>query len=281
MQRTLIGAVMLVALATPVIAQERITPDAPDASILTTHDAAAVDAVPVQPEMPEGVAPFQRVMPTAPEKSAPAPAAAAPAAAQYKPKVPFGRGEAAAMPVVPSGPHTTVSVPVVDVDELEAAEPAPPTPIEPAADPVQENPEEPTELTSPIFTADANSLAPRKIILRALNKVTAQSAKLALKPGDKIAFGQLEITAVNCQVSSSTSQSDHAGLVDISEKMPADGTLKPLFRGWMYASSPSITALEHPIYDVTMVACDMMPAAPPKAPEPEEKSQKSGKKSKR
>ncbi|MES2983999.1 MAG: DUF2155 domain-containing protein [Pseudomonadota bacterium] len=241
----------------------RITPEqknAADAAILTTHD------VPAAPEGEGGAKlPWQKpVAPTidiAPVQAAPAAATTATPFGNYQPKVPFGRGESSG-PAIPSGPHNAQAVPVVGVDAVEASEAQPPTPVPPAADPAKEDPAEPTELTSPIFDAATPDSAPRKVVIRALNKVTAQSELMEIKPGDVIKFGRLEITAVTCRASSPTSQTDYAGLLDISEHLPDKNGLKPLFRGWMYASSPSIAALEHPVYDVTMVECKQAAVAP-------------------
>ncbi len=192
---------------------------------------------------------------------------------QYSPKIPFGKAEPAA-PIIPSGPHATIAVPVVDVDALDAPEAAPPEPVEAGADPVQENPAEPTELTSPIFEAEVGTVGTRSIVIRALNKVTAQSETMTLKSNQMVKFGQLQITAITCQTSVPTSQTDYAALLDIVEKLPTGDSTKPVFRGWMYASSPSIAALEHPVYDVTMVECKSMPRAAKAAKTPEDKDAK-------
>lgn len=221
-----------------------------DDSMFTTHDAPAVPASPQH----QIVIPFGRG-----QSDGPTP-------------VPFGQER----PAAPSGPRGTMAVPVLGVDSIEASEAAPPEPIEPEADPTQADPAEPTDLTSPIFEEEKGA-PPRKVTIRALNKVTAQSELLTLKTNEKTKFGQLEITAVTCRISSPTSQTDYAALLDISEHVLGGSTpqLKPLFRGWMYASSPSITALEHPVYDVTMVECaDITPA------KKEEKSADKGQKSK-
>jgi hypothetical protein len=180
--------------------------------------------------------------------------------ATYQGKMPFGHGETPA-PIIPSGPHETVAVPVVNVQSLDAPEASPATPVTGQADPAKEDPAEPTELTSPIFGESDNPNTPRKIVLRVLNKVTAQSQLLLLKPNETVKIGHVEITAITCQTSAPQSQTDYAGLLDIVERSQTDNSVKPLFRGWMYASSPSITALEHPVYDVTMVDCQTPQAA--------------------
>jgi hypothetical protein len=241
------------------LAQERIAP-APshpeDAGMLTTHDEQKSSALPW-----EKAAPVQAAAPLAEGKPA-----------AYQPKIPFGKADYSTKPI-PEGPRSVTAVPIVGVDAVEASEPAPATPIAPETDPVQENPEEPTELTSPIFVEDAGPLGPRKIVLRALNKVTAQSATLNLKPNEMVRFGQLEVTAVTCQTSAPNSQTDYAALLDISENPVGGPKPKQLFRGWMYASSPSITALEHPVYDVTMVNCDIMPSGAKAEPKEAKKTE--------
>jgi hypothetical protein len=249
---------------------------ADDAAILTTREAP-VQPAPVIAPLPAGL-PWHAAEPEPKAAASPvfmeAPAPAVPSApASYKPKIPFGRGEAAHNgPEIPSGPRSTIAVPVVGVEELEAAQPQPTLPIAPEADPAQEDPAEPTELTSPIFEADKGDGGPQRIILRALNKVTAQSELIEAKPEEKFMFGQLEITAINCRTSSPTSQTDYAALLEIAEQLPGKKEIKPLFRGWMYASSPSIAALEHPVYDVTMVRCKELPMAAKAASEPAKKA---------
>lgn len=240
---------------------DRITPpQSNDAAMMTTHDAPPVEQATEEPKpnftLP---APGTQAMPASP-----------PPFSTYQGKIPFGRAESSG-PVIPSGPRNVEAVPVVGVDAVEASEAAPPTPPPPGSDPAQEDPAEPTDLTSPIFEAEPSAdKIPRKILIRALNKVTAQAALLTLKPGETVKFGQLEITAQTCRTSAPTSQTDYAAYLDIVEQIPKMPAPKALFHGWMYASSPSITSLEHPVYDVTMVECKAVPTTPA----PEEKSDK-------
>lgn len=258
-----IGCVAMIVVATAALAQE-ITENSDqssiaseeqkkeDASIMTTHkDAPSAEQQPQ--DKPHESLPWSK-----PEAPAPAKPATSSAPAKFQGAVPFGHVEIP-KPVM-TGPRAVSAVPVEGVDAIESSEPAPPTPIAPEANPAQENPEQPTELTSPMFKEEPEPRSPRKIVLRVLNKVTAQSQLLKFKPGETIAFGQLRILGVTCQASAPNSQSDYAALLDITEEMPTGQPPKPLFRGWMYASSPSITSLEHPVYDVTMALCDIAPA---------------------
>jgi len=165
-------------------------------------------------------------------------------------------------------------VPVENIDGIEVTEPAAPAPAVLEADPVKEDPAAPTELTAPMFDAKADTKTPRTITLRVLNKVTARAEELKAQPGEVLKFGRLEITAGQCYRSAPNSLPDAVALLSIHETLPQQKRPKLLFHGWMYATTPSLTALEHPIYDVTMVDCALRQPAPADAAENPKKTVK-------
>lgn len=173
--------------------------------------------------------------------------------------VPFQRATPYGSQAVPAPLPMIRAVPIENIDGIEVSEPAAPTPvaIEPGANPVEEDPAQPTELTAPLFAANPDTTTPREIVLRVLNKVTGRAEELKARPGETVPSGKIEITAVNCFTSMPNSQPDSVALLSIHEKVPELKQPKLLFHGWMYASSASLTALEHPVYDVTMVDCAM------------------------
>ena len=183
---------------------------------------------------------------------------------------PFGKSSASSEKPIPDGPHTTRAVPVENVEAIEAGEPAPAEPPENAANPVAEDPAQPTELSAPMFSPEQNA-APRATILRVLNKVTARAEKLELKTDKPEIAGKLRITASHCQHSDPSSLADDAALVTIAEISDTKQPDKPLFTGWMYQSSPSINGLEHPVYDVSLVVCKDAAPVPKPAPVAETK----------
>jgi hypothetical protein len=168
--------------------------------------------------------------------------------------VPFGRASSELYAPVPTGPRTVISAPVhavgVATGELEL----------PSASAVMQNksphdPTEPTPQTIPIFEAESSRSAKfARVTLRALNKVTGHTTEIEGLTGAVLRFGTLEIIAQSCRASAPTSRQDYAALLGISEHTP-DAAVKDIFSGWMYASSPSIMALEHPVYDITVVRC--------------------------
>ncbi|MES2676866.1 MAG: DUF2155 domain-containing protein [Pseudomonadota bacterium] len=91
-------------------------------------------------------------------------------------------------------------------------------------------------------------------VLQGLNKVTAKTLELRVKVGGQIEFGKLIIKAKKCWKSPADQRPENKILLEV-EELNADGTKKPIFYGWMFSSSPSISGLEHPIYDITAIEC--------------------------
>jgi hypothetical protein len=95
-------------------------------------------------------------------------------------------------------------------------------------------------------------------VIQGLNKTTAKTSILEMKIGDQIKFGQITITALKCWQSSLDQKPESKILLEVFEnKIDENGQEKPkrIFYGWMFASSPSISGLEHPIYDLTALKC--------------------------
>lgn len=87
--------------------------------------------------------------------------------------------------------------------------------------------------------------------LRGLDKVTARASVLTGKVGEVLQFGSLSILVRGCAVRPPDQPADVAVFLEITDR----GATAPLFRGWMIGSMPSSAVLEHPVYDVRVVAC--------------------------
>lgn len=100
-------------------------------------------------------------------------------------------------------------------------------------------------------------------VIQALNKITAKSSLIEIKLGDTIRFGKLSITALKCWQAPLEQKPENKILLEIFDsgsKNPdnpdEEGKGKTrIFYGWMFSSSPSISSIEHPIYDITAIAC--------------------------
>jgi hypothetical protein len=96
-------------------------------------------------------------------------------------------------------------------------------------------------------------------VLQGLDKVTARVSPLRAPLGIPTYFGALEIVARACRKTPPTEPPESAAFLEIRELPPASDTSAPpidLFSGWMFASSPAVSALEHPVYDVWVVDCE-------------------------
>lgn len=111
-------------------------------------------------------------------------------------------------------------------------------------------------------------------VIRAIDKITAESIRFEARVGQPVRFKGLIFTVKACERSAPDEAFDDsiAYLTVESQPRPAPG--KPLlaprqvFRGWMYASSPGVHALEHPVYDAWLMLCRAAAPAPSAAPAP-------------
>jgi hypothetical protein len=92
------------------------------------------------------------------------------------------------------------------------------------------------------------------VVLGGLDKIAARTAKFEVELAKPIAYNTLVITVYACKTRPPEEPPESSAFLDIEERKP-DGTQEKLFSGWMFASSPALNALEHPIYDVWVVSC--------------------------
>jgi hypothetical protein len=96
-------------------------------------------------------------------------------------------------------------------------------------------------------------------ILQGLDKITARISPIYATLGLPTYFGSLEIVARACRETPPTEPPESAAFLEIRELPPkADREREPhvLFSGWMFASSPAVSALEHAVYDIWVVDCE-------------------------
>ena len=68
------------------------------------------------------------------------------------------------------------------------------------------------------------------------------------------AFGSLLVTVRDCRKTPPTEEPESAAFLEIDDD-PPDAEATRVFSGWMFASSPGLSALEHPVYDVWLLDC--------------------------
>lgn len=113
--------------------------------------------------------------------------------------------------------------------------------------------------------ADAKSPPDRRprfpvAIIQALDKVTAQSMRFEAPVGQPVRYGNLVITVRDCETTTADEAADDAiAFVEIESQTPnpahTQQTLRQVFKGWMFAASPSVNPVQHPVYDAWLIAC--------------------------
>jgi hypothetical protein len=100
----------------------------------------------------------------------------------------------------------------------------------------------------------AASIAADTVILQGLDKITARVTAIEAPVGKPVTFGSLSITARHCEKNPPEEAPEAAAFLEIVDAKPGEAPVK-LFSGWMFASSPAVSALEHPVYDVWVIDC--------------------------
>lgn len=90
--------------------------------------------------------------------------------------------------------------------------------------------------------------------LQGLDKVTARTRRFTAPVGQSTNFGTLEIAVRDCLVNTPDAPPESAAYLTIVDHKPGQPERK-LFAGWMFASTPSLSALDDGVYDVRVLAC--------------------------
>jgi len=92
--------------------------------------------------------------------------------------------------------------------------------------------------------------------LQALDKITARISTLVAPIDEPIRFGTLEIMVRRCAFRPPEKTPENAAFIEVHDR-GHDQTQpsKSVFTGWMFSSSPAVSGLEHPVYDITLIDC--------------------------
>ena len=100
-------------------------------------------------------------------------------------------------------------------------------------------------------------------VLQGLDKITARVSRFDAAVGQTVRFGTLSIIVRDCEKSTPEERPENAAFIQIYENRPGEKSVRR-FSGWMFSSSPALSALENPVYDINLLACTGA-AAPPDA----------------
>jgi hypothetical protein len=91
-------------------------------------------------------------------------------------------------------------------------------------------------------------------VFAALDKVTAKISRLEVPLNQTATFGALKVTPRVCYTRAPTEPPKTTTFVEVQE-VQLDGKEKKIFSGWMFADSPGLNAVEHPVFDVWLTDC--------------------------
>lgn len=97
-------------------------------------------------------------------------------------------------------------------------------------------------------------------IVQILNKTTAKNSVVELKINNKVNLSTITLKAHKCWQSPLDQKPETKILLEVFENKLDEKTNshiphKRIFFGWLFASSPSISGMEHPIYDIIALSC--------------------------
>lgn len=90
--------------------------------------------------------------------------------------------------------------------------------------------------------------------LQGLDKITARTSTFTIAVGETKLLGSLRITLRACKENPPVEPPESAAFLEVVENKPGEQA-EAVFSGWMFASSPALSAMEHPIYDVWVLGC--------------------------
>lgn len=190
--------------------------------------------------------------------------------AQYQPP---------AAPLAPQAPVAQTPRPANPAPTSDGEQrPAQPVQVSPAV--TNPNPPaSPAPTPKPSAEVTAKSVEPAKrgrytvAILQALDKVTTETMRFEVPVGQPIRYKTLIFTVRACETAASDELAPETAayvVVDTQPKAQAGRAAPPgrqIYKGWMYASTPSLNPLQHPVYDAWLIACKQSaPVAPPAKP---------------
>jgi len=117
-------------------------------------------------------------------------------------------------------------------------------------------PEEPDEFST------AERIKTNGVTLQGLDTETGRVYIIDAPIGQVVEFGTLRLKVTQCYKNAPGEGAESVAFITIHEK-PKDETsargTRPLFSGWMFSTSPSLSALDHPVYDVWVKECTELP----------------------
>lgn len=91
--------------------------------------------------------------------------------------------------------------------------------------------------------------------LQSLDKTTARTMTFNARVGSTVKFGPIYIRVQTCRKAPPIEKPESAAFLQIWEVTPKEQKPQWIFSGWMFASSPALSPMDHPVYDVWVLDC--------------------------
>ncbi|WP_427023191.1 DUF2155 domain-containing protein [Aureimonas ureilytica] len=102
--------------------------------------------------------------------------------------------------------------------------------------------------------ASAERIANKVAVFSGLDKITGRTTTFDVKVDETVQFGTLRVTPRACYTRSQSEAPKTDSFVEVDE-ITLDRQIRRIFSGWMFADSPGLNAVEHPVYDVWLKDC--------------------------
>ena len=213
------------------------------------------------PPRPPGSVPGgrQQIGTPPPAQSVPAPSNQAP---DYPPPAggPYGGVQSQPLPPPPGasqanqGPTPLNGLPPGQRQPRGTPQPFDPSAPPPADEVIAEPPSQKITNTAALFSG--------------LDKITGRIINFDVTIGETVQFGALQLTPRACYTRPPTETANTDAFVEVDE-VTLQGEVRRIFTGWVFAASPGLHAVEHPIYDIWLTDCKSpIVVAEPVAPAP-------------
>src|SRR2546421_514832 len=118
----------------------------------------------------------------------------------------------------------------------------------------------------------AQKIVNKKASFSGLDKITGRIINFDEDIGETVQFGALRVKTDACYTRPATEAANTDAFVEVDE-ITLQGEVKRIFSGWMFAASPGLHGVEHPIYDIWLTDCKVpdttvVSAAPTEPPKP-------------
>ena len=99
-------------------------------------------------------------------------------------------------------------------------------------------------------------------VFSGIDKITGRITTFDVYVGETVQFGALQVTPRVCYSRDETEPPKTDTFVEVDE-ITLDRKIRRLFTGWMFADSPGLNAVDHPVYDVWLKDCKQASDIPP------------------